>query len=331
LHAVPDVTLPRLSDAMQEGTVVRWLKADGDAVQPGDELAEIDTGAGTATATFEADAGGVLRRVAREGQTVALGGVLATISVDNAAPHATVPDVPPLAAAEPATKKGDVTVEELSRAQQGVARRVAEAKAIVPELSVTAEADMTDAVELLARLAAEHAPAPTAGDLVVKAAAVALRGMPRANGAYRDAQFELFSRVNVGVAVTTSAGAVVPTLFDADRRTVAELAAEARTLAGRVLDGTIKAPELSGGTFTVWSVAAQGATALTPIITAGQAAVLGVGAVHELPRVVGGEVVARHVLTLTLVADARILYATDAAELLARIRALLEAPAALVG
>ena len=320
---MPDVLLPRLSDLMEEGTVVRWLKADGDAVQPGDELAEIDTGAGTATATFEADAGGVLQRVAREGETLALGAVLATVAVDNAAPIAPVADVP---AAPAPTKKGDVRVEELSRAQQTVARRVAEAKAIVPEVTVTAEADVTDCAGLLAA----H-PEMTADDLVVKAAALALRDTPRANGAYRDAQFELFSRVNVAVAVATPSTLLAPTIFDADQKTVAEIAAETRTLADRVRAGTIKAPELSGATFTVSSVAAQGAATFTPVITPGQAAILGVGAVRELPRVVDGQIVARHVVELTLVADHRILYGPDAAAFLAKVRALLEAPSALGG
>ena len=314
---MPDVTLPRLSDAMEQGTVVRWLKADGDAVQPGDELAEIDTGAGTATATFEADAGGVLTRVAREGETVRLGGLLATVGVDNAAPSlAPAPPTPP---AEPATKKGDVRIVELTRPQQVLARRVAEAKAIVPELTVTAEADVTDA---LARLTGDA----TADDLVVRAAALALRDTPHANGAYRDGQLELYSRVNVGVAVAAPGTLAVPTIFDADRKPLEEIAAERRALADRVHAGTIKAPELSGATFTV---ASAGAATFQPVITTGQAAILGAGAIRELPRVAGGALVARHVVHLTLVADHRILHGADAAAFLAKVRALLEEPGGL--
>ena len=316
-----DVLLPRLADAMSHGTVLRWLKADGDAVQPGDELAEIDTGAGTATATFEADAGGVLRRVAREGETVALGAVLATISADNAAPFTAAPPAP----ADAGGKKGDVQVEELARPQQVAARKVAEAKAIGPELAVTAEADMEAATALLAA----RADGATYEDLVVRAAALALREEPRANGAYRDARFELYSRINVAVAVATAGGLLAPTIFDADTKPLDAIAAETRALADRVRAGTIKAPELSGATFTVSSAGAHGAATFQPVITAGQAAALGVGAVRVLPRVVDGALVARPVLGLTLVADHRILYGPDAARLLGRIVALLEAPSAL--
>jgi pyruvate dehydrogenase E2 component (dihydrolipoamide acetyltransferase) len=165
--------------------------------------------------------------------------------------------------------------------------------------------------------------------MVVKACALALREHPRANGSYRDGALQLHSRVNVGVAVAAQDALVVPTVFDADGKALGEIAREARALAARVRDATITPPELGGGTFTVSNLGMYGVTSFTPIINPPQAAILSVGAVQPRAVVRDGELVARHTMTLTLVCDHRILYGADAAEFLARIRELLQAPASL--
>jgi pyruvate dehydrogenase E2 component (dihydrolipoamide acetyltransferase) len=165
--------------------------------------------------------------------------------------------------------------------------------------------------------------------MVVKACALALREHPRANGSYRDGALQLHSRVNVGVAVAAQHALVVPTVFDADGKALGEIAREARALAARVREATITPPELGGGTFTVSNLGMYGVTSFTPIINPPQAAILSVGAVQPRAVVRDGELVARQTMTLTLVCDHRILYGADAAEFLARIRELLQAPASL--
>src|SRR5207245_1691117 len=117
--------------------------------------------------------------------------------------------------------------------------------------------------------------APSFNDMVVKAAALALRAHPAANGAYRDGRFERYSRVNVGVAVAADRALVVPTIFDADQKSLGAIAAEARRLAGAVRDGTVTPAELAGATFTVSNLGMYGMTAITPVINVGQAAILG--------------------------------------------------------
>ncbi len=127
---------------------------------------------------------------------------------------------------------------------------MAESKATAPHFYLEAEVDMSRAVEARARLkaaAAEGDVVPSFNDMVVKACALALREHPRANGAYRDGRFELYSRVNVGVAVAAQDALVVPTVFDADRKGLRQIASESRALAQRVRDGQITPPELSGG------------------------------------------------------------------------------------
>ena len=136
---------------------------------------------------------------------------------------------------------------------------------------------------------------------------------PRANGAYRDGKFELYSRVNVGVAVAAHDALVVPTVFDADRKSLGEIARETRQLAAKVRDGTITPPELSGGTFTVSNLGMYGVTSFTAVINPPQAAILAVGSVAERAVVRDGEIVARHTMDVTLACDHRILYGADAA------------------
>jgi pyruvate dehydrogenase E2 component (dihydrolipoamide acetyltransferase) len=423
---VPDVVMPRLSDSMEEGTILKWLKAEGAQVARGDELAEIETD--KATMTYEADAAGALHIVAAEGDTLPIGTLIATIGEPSApsgngssapaavaapvaapaepapasaspaepapepvaaapsggrvkasplarrlaldrgidlaalsgsgpggrivkadveaagtapaaapaAPAAPTPSPAPVAAAAeptPGGAKGTVTVTELSRTQQLVARRMSESRATVPDFTLTVTIDMEACVAMRAQLkttVGEGGDVPSYNDMVVKACALALREQPRANGAYRDGHFELYSRVNVGVAVAANDSLVVPTVFDADRRSLGEIARDSRALAEKVRAGTITPPELSGATFTVSNLGMFGTTRFTAVINPPQAAILAVGALEPRAVVHEGQIVARHTMDVTLSCDHRILYGADAARFAARIRELLEQPLALV-
>jgi pyruvate dehydrogenase E2 component (dihydrolipoamide acetyltransferase) len=228
--------------------------------------------------------------------------------------------------------RGDVEHVELTRLQRTVARRMAESKATAPDFVMTLEVDMEDAVQLRGQLkaAASDGPAPSFNDFVVKAAALALRDFPRANGAYRDGQFELYSRVNVGVAVAGQDALVVPTIFDADQKSLGQIAAESRRVAERVREGKITPPELSAGTFTVSNLGMYGIRRFVAVINPPQAAILAVGELTPRPVVRDGEFAIRAIMELTLSCDHRILYGADAAEFLGRIRENLETPLRLV-
>jgi pyruvate dehydrogenase E2 component (dihydrolipoamide acetyltransferase) len=230
------------------------------------------------------------------------------------------------------TAKGTVTVEELSKLQQVVARRMSESKATAPHFYLQAEIDMSAAVEgrkQLKQLAGEGEVVPSFNDMVVKACALALKEFPRANGSYRDGKFELYSRVNVGIAVAGQDALVVPTVFDADKKGLRQIATEARELASRVRDGKITPPELSGGTFTVSNLGMYGISNFSAVINAPQAGILAVGEIAERPVVRDDEVTTAHLMGVTLACDHRILYGADGAQFLARIKALLEEPIAL--
>ncbi len=226
--------------------------------------------------------------------------------------------------------KGRVETHELTRLQQTVSRRMAESKATAPDYTLHMDVDMSLCVELRRRLKEVEDPAPSFNDMVVKACANALREHPRVNGSYRDGKFELYSRVNVGVAVAAQDTLVVPTIHDADKKSLGEIARQARELIGKVRDGKITPPEVSGGTFTVSNLGMYGVESFSAVINPPQAALLTVGALKKRPAVDdGGRIVARDQMTLSMVCDHRILYGADGAEFLARVRELLEQPLAL--
>jgi pyruvate dehydrogenase E2 component (dihydrolipoamide acetyltransferase) len=429
---MPDVVMPRLSDSMEEGTILRWIKSEGDDVAVGDELVEIETD--KANMVYEADTAGTLVEiVAKENDTLPIGEVIARVGEAGEAPAgngaaakvetpapaavaesappppapsavATIPAAPrvegdgrvkasplakrmarergldlaglngsgpggriikadveraaaagpaqapaaspaapaPVAAApagptpgareKPETAKGTTEVVELTKLQQTVARRMAESKATAPHFYLDAEVDMSAAVRgrgALKSAAGEGEVVPSFNDMVIKACALALREFPRANGAYRDGKFELYSRVNVGVAVAAQDALVVPTVFDADLKGLRQIATEARALAARVRDGSVTPPELSGGTFTVSNLGMFGISSFSAVINSPQAGILAVGAIVEKPVVRGGEITTAHLMPVTLACDHRILYGADGAEFLARIRSLLEEPLGL--
>jgi pyruvate dehydrogenase E2 component (dihydrolipoamide acetyltransferase) len=226
--------------------------------------------------------------------------------------------------------KGEAEIHELSRLQQTVSRRMAESKATAPDFSISLTVDMTEAVALRARLKEVAEPAPSFNDMVVKAAATALTEFPRVNGAYRDGKFELYENVNIGVAVAAQDALVVPTVFNADQKSLGQISKDARAVIERVREKEVTPPELSGGTFTVSNLGMFGIEVFSAIINPPQAAILTVGALAKKPAVDdNGRIVARDQMTLTLVCDHRILYGADGAQFLARVKELLEKPLSL--
>jgi pyruvate dehydrogenase E2 component (dihydrolipoamide acetyltransferase) len=285
------------------------------------------------------------RRIARERgldlaqlQGSGPGGRIVKADVERAEPPPAAPEAPAPAAAPPGvrerpeTAKGEVEVIELNRLQQTIARRMAESKATAPHFYLSAEIDMGAAFEARSRVkaaASEGDVVPSLNDLVVKACALALRDYPRANGAYKDGKLELYSRVNVGVAVAAREALVVPTIFDADRKGLRQIAAEARLVAERVREGSITPPELSGGTFTVSNLGMYGISNFSAVINPPQAAILAVGEIADRAVVRDGQLTVVKLMGVTLACDHRILYGADAAQFLGRIRGYLEEPLSL--
>jgi pyruvate dehydrogenase E2 component (dihydrolipoamide acetyltransferase) len=312
-----EVALPKLSDSMEEGTIIEWLKDDGAPVTAGEPLVEIETD--KADMVYEAPAGGTLEILVQVGDTVAVGAPIARLGEGEAA------TVVPPAHAAPTPARGDAVLRPFSSEQQVVVRRMTASRAEVPEFTAEVEVDAAACVAARERRkAAGSSAVPSLNDYVVRASALALRAHPLANSRFTDAGIETFERVNVGVAVAAPGRLVVPTVFDADSKTVDEIAAEVRRLAERVRSETVTPPELDGATFTVSNLGMYGLRRFAAIINPPQAAILAVGAVTERPVARAGAVVVRPIMSLTLACDHRVLYGADAAQFLATLRETLE-------
>lgn len=229
--------------------------------------------------------------------------------------------------------KGEQNEIKMTRFQSVVASRVAESKATVPHYQVQTEVVMDAAIELRSGFKAigDGSDAPSFNDMIVKSSALALREFPQANGSFETGKYILFDRINIGIAVAAEDTLVVPTIVDADQKTLARIKADSKRLAGSVRSGEVTPPELAGGTFTVSNLGMYGMTAIFPVINPPQAAILGVGAMRQvLRRGGGGEVVDSSELTLTLSCDHRILNGADASRFLFEIKENLEQPLKLV-
>jgi pyruvate dehydrogenase E2 component (dihydrolipoamide acetyltransferase) len=243
-------------------------------------------------------------------------------------PPSTVDAAPSPAEAVP---PGAVERVSLSKVQRLIAARMVESKTHAPDFALTAEVDMARALELRAEMkSASAGVVPSINDLIVKASATALRDFPKVNGSYVDGEFHLAADVNVGMAVATADSLVVPTIFGVDRKPLGQIAAEARALAEKVRSGTISPAELAGGTFTVSNLGMFGVDRFVAVLNPPQAGILAAGSVRERMRPHDGQFGPRPVMDLTLSCDHRILYGAEAAEFLARVRTLLERPAALL-
>jgi pyruvate dehydrogenase E2 component (dihydrolipoamide acetyltransferase) len=223
-----------------------------------------------------------------------------------------------------------------SRTQRLIARRMAEAKTTIPEFTVAVDVAMDAAVALRGAMKGEAAGdgglVPSLNDLVVRACALALREHEQVNASWDEQAggFQLWESVNVGVAVAAPGTLVVPTVFDADRKSLGEVAADTRALAAAVRERTIAPEQLAGGTFTVSNLGMLGVRQFTAVINPPQAAILAVGALRPtaVPRP-DGAIEAVTLMTATLTCDHRVVYGADAAAFLGTVRRLLEEPSGL--
>ena len=164
----------------------------------------------------------------------------------------------------------------------------------------------------------------------MKAAAGALQTFPRFNASYVDDKVECYSRINVGIAVATDDALLVPVVFDADQKTLAQIAADTRRLVEAARGRALTPDELRDGTFTVSNLGMFGVRSFTAIIDPPQVAILAVGGVRRTPVEDGeGGVVFRDLMTVTLACDHRVVYGADGAQFLSYLRELLERPLAL--
>src|SRR5438093_803449 len=232
--------------------------------------------------------------------------------------------------AELVSGKGEVSVLEPTPTQATIARRMVQSATTIPVFTVSADVDVSQIVESRREARDRGEDAPSVNDFVVKAAAATLREFPRFNASYVDGRVECYSRVNVGIAVATDDALLVPVVRDADRKSLAELTEETRTLADGARRRTLRPEDFHDGTFTVSNLGMFGVRAFTAIIDPPQVAILAVGGTRRAPVEEGpGRMAFGDLLTVTLSCDHRVVYGADGARFLSRLRELLERPLAL--
>jgi len=395
------VTLPRLGQGMESGTIVRWLKAEGDEVQKGEPLYELDTD--KVTQDVEADFGGVLLKILVPEGEVPVGTPVAFLGeageevpeveaetqpepapepaavsagtdleqpqrqaertevsvptngrikasplarriarergIDLAALSGTGPEgrivaedveraavTAPAAAPVPARAPAAIERVELTSLRRTVARRMTEAWA-APAFQIVMSADMTRSQELRARLVERHQDErPTVTDVLTKVCAVALMRHREVNALYAGDAVELHPSANVGIAVATERGLLVPVIPGCEALTVAQIAAARADLVARAREGKLQAADLEGGTFTISNLGMYGVEQFVAVLNPPQAAILAVGAIEERPVARDGALVARPLMTMTLTCDHRTIDGATAADFLRTVKEFLEEP-----
>ena len=399
-----EVKLPRLGQGMESGTIVKWLKAEGDSVEKGEPLYELDTD--KVTQEVEADATGVLLKIAIAEGEVEVGKTIAVIGKQGEE----VPDEPPDAGAPQSAEKpaeahareperergraasleaapsrdggrikasplarriarergvelaqiqgtgpdGRIVAEDVERAaaspapaaapavavaageveripltslRKTIARRMTEAWQ-APAFQISMSADMTRALAIRARLVelAGDGTKPTISDVLTKVCGVALIRHRAVNATFAGDAIELHPSANVGIAVATEKGLIVPVIRGCERLSIPEIAAARADVVGRARAGKLQQGDLEGGTFTISNLGMFGVEQFVAVLNPPQAAILAVGAVEQRAVPVGGQVAIRPTMNLTLTCDHRSLDGAVAADFLRTVKTFLEEP-----
>jgi len=416
------VVMPKLSDTMEEGRILRWLKKEGDTVETGQALAEVETD--KATVEMEAYANGTIRKlVAPEGQFVKIGGLIAIIGepgedvsalVPPAGAAAPAPATRPAAAqavaavakaAQPAALpapggapassgrslkasplalrmaaeagldvgslqgtgpqgriiKRDIEAAltqapsavparqaapqrarslslvaareagpesqdvELSPVRRTIAKRLVQSKGPVPHFYLTIDVAM-DRVWDAYKALRDQKSSISINDIIIKAAALALRQHPEINASFAGDHVKVYSRVHIGMAVALDEGLITPVLRDADLKPLEEISDEARTLAERARAKKLQPNEYTGATFSISNLGMMGIEEFSAIINPPEAAILAVGAVRQVPVVADGALAVGWRMKATLSVDHRVADGAAGARFLQTLRRFLEHP-----
>jgi pyruvate dehydrogenase E2 component (dihydrolipoamide acetyltransferase) len=228
----------------------------------------------------------------------------------------------------------ETEVVEPNRMQATIARRMVEAKTAVPEFTVTVEARVDLAVNMRQQLkdSVPGAEKVTMTDFLVRACALALRKFPEVNSSWVDGKFHRKRSVNIGLAVAPSQGMglLVPVVHDADAKDIVQICIESRQVIERARSGRPAEGDLSGATFSISNLGMFGVDEFVAIINPPEAAILAVGAIKDVPVVDDGRIVPGKVMRMTLSVDHRVFYGATAAQFMAEVKRLIEAPVTLV-
>src|SRR5438105_1569803 len=355
-----EIKVPQLSESVAEATLLAWHKKAGDAVKRDENLIDIETD--KVVLELPAPADGVLTEIRRgDGSTVTSNDVIAVIDTDAKAGAAATPAAPaassaapkaaaaapaaaPAGASAPAARPSAPSPETLgarpeqrvpmSRLRQRVAERLAQSQSTAAILTTFNEVNMQPVIELRnrykERFEKEYGVKLGFMGFFVKAAVHALRKFPALNASIDGSDIVYHGYFDIGIAVGSPRGLVVPILRDADQMSIADIEKQIGDFGKRATEGKLTVEELTGGTYTISNGGVYGSMLSTPIINPPQSAILGVHATKDRAVVENGQIVIRPMNYLAQSYDHRINDGREAVLSLVAIKEALEDPARLL-
>ncbi len=223
-----------------------------------------------------------------------------------------------------------VEVIPLSGVRKVVAERMAYSFRTAPHAILIVEVDMSEAVKLRKDFEKMKNVQLSYNAVFVKAVAMALREYPILNSTLEENQIKILKNINVGVAVATERGLIVPVIHDVDEKSLADLSSIIAQLVEKTRLDTLSRSDVTGGTFTITNLGMFGVDAFIAIINPKQAAILAIGRIADKPKVVDGQILIQPTVTLSLSFDHRIIDGAPAAQFLNRIKEILENPSPIL-
>jgi 2-oxoglutarate dehydrogenase E2 component (dihydrolipoamide succinyltransferase) len=353
---IMDVLVPILGESVVEATVSKWIKKQGDFVEIDDPIVELETD--KVTLEVPAAVSGIIDHVAvSEGDTVEVGALLAMIVAGEKTLSNTKPiidKIEPVKTEKKLTKeqpkkeengdnsiispnRGNVNLEErvpMSRLRQAIARRLKEAQNTAAMLTTYNEVDMTALMEMRSNYqdSFEKKNGVRLGymSFFVKASIDALREFPAVNAEIEGNDIIYKNYYNIGVAVGTSQGLVVPVLRNADKLSFGETEMNIVSFGKKAKDGDLAISDMAGGTFTISNGGVYGSLMSSPILNPPQSGILGMHKIQKRPVAIGNNIEIRPMMYLALSYDHRIIDGREAVSFLVRIKEIIEDPRRLV-
>jgi 2-oxoglutarate dehydrogenase E2 component (dihydrolipoamide succinyltransferase) len=362
---MPDIKIPALGESVAGGQISKWHFKVGDAVKVGDVLLTLETDKVAAEVTAEAS--GVLASIAhKEGDDVVIGAVVGVIAEGSAAPVAAAAPAPtpapavvetPKAAAAPvpepkvepkvekapapapavstpAKPEGRITRKKMTPLRRKIADQLVSAQQNAAILTTFNECDMSNVMALRSKLqdsfVKSHGVKLGFMSFFVKAVVEALKAVPQINVRVEGDEIVQQHFYDIGVAVGTEKGLIVPVLRDTDQKSFAEIEKDILGYAAKAKEGKISLPDLTGGVFTISNGGVYGSLLSTPIINPPQSAILGMHSIQQRPVAVDGQVVIRPMMYLALSYDHRVVDGKEAVTFLIRVKDCIENPARML-
>ena len=351
-----DVVVPVLGESVVEATVSKWIKKQGDYVEIDDPIIELETD--KVTLEVPASVSGILENtMVSEGDTVEVGAVLGTIVAgekpinNKEAPKdlkskndnkektevSNIEDRPVNNVVETSRGETNVNLEEripMSRLRQAIARRLKEAQNTAAMLTTYNEVDMSALMEMRKNYqeSFEKKNGVRLGymSFFVKASIDALNQFPAVNAEIDGNDIIYKNYYNIGVAVGTSQGLVVPVLKNADKMSFGETELNIAEFGKKAKDGSLAISDMAGGTFTISNGGVYGSLMSSPILNPPQSGILGMHKIQKRPVAIDDKIEIRPMMYLALSYDHRIIDGREAVSFLVRIKEIIEDPRRLV-